>query len=417
MVPSAVHLLENPGLLDRLGAWPPVASRLFLGRRALIGRLALERNREAAHPAFVPTFKAALSSEATRPLARLGRHAVTAREVARAFLRELLVATKHATGERIRDLVVTSPVSAFETYRAEVQQRPAGARRAAGALRGRAGGRRPRLRPQPLARAHGPGRRHRRRDDARGARRALAAGRHGRRGARPREAGATARRQRGGRLGARGGLPPGGLPAARRGGRRERAVLAAPDAGRGLPREGGGALRRDRGLPRHAPRLRPLLDGRAPGLLAADLHPRAAGRAARDERLLPRARRVPRRDVRGRARPGRGRGRRAAGGRLDAAARGLRAPRAAVRAAADAGLAAVRGGGLRRRLLRRRPHRDARLHRPRLRVRHPRRADGRAAAHGDRAARHALPDAARTSGSGSSCRPARSASRSRSSGS
>ena len=121
MVPSAVHLLENPGLLDRLGSWPPVASRMFLGRRALIGRPALERNREAVHPAFVPTFKAALSSESTRPLARLGRHAVTAREVARAFLREMLVATKHATGERIRDLVVTSPVSAFETYRAEVQ--------------------------------------------------------------------------------------------------------------------------------------------------------------------------------------------------------------------------------------------------------------------------------------------------------
>ena len=122
MVPSAVHLLENPGLLDRLGSWPPVASRVFLGRRALIGRLALERNREVAHPAFVPTFKAALSSEATRPLARLGRHALSAREVARAFLREMLVATKRATGERIRDLVVTSPVSAFETYRAEVQR-------------------------------------------------------------------------------------------------------------------------------------------------------------------------------------------------------------------------------------------------------------------------------------------------------
>ena len=122
MVPSAVHLLEKPGVLDRLGSWPPVARRMFLGRRALIGRLALERNREAVHPAFVPTFKAALSSESTRPLARLGRRAVTAREVARAFLRELLVAAKHVTGERIRDLVVTSPVSAFETYRAEVQR-------------------------------------------------------------------------------------------------------------------------------------------------------------------------------------------------------------------------------------------------------------------------------------------------------
>ncbi len=121
MVPSAVHLLERPGLLDRLGSWPPLARRVFLGRRALIGRPALERNRETVHPAYVPTFKAALASESTRPLARVGRRAVSARAAARAFLRELLVSVKHASGERIRDLVVTSPVSAFETYRAEVQ--------------------------------------------------------------------------------------------------------------------------------------------------------------------------------------------------------------------------------------------------------------------------------------------------------
>jgi molecular chaperone DnaK (HSP70) len=122
MVPSAVHLLADPGLLDRLGAWPPLARRAFLGRTALIGRPALERNRDAALPSFVPTFKAALASESTRPLARVGRRAVGAREVARAFLRELLASVKRATGERVRDLVVTSPVSAFETYRAEVQQ-------------------------------------------------------------------------------------------------------------------------------------------------------------------------------------------------------------------------------------------------------------------------------------------------------
>jgi molecular chaperone DnaK (HSP70) len=122
MVPSAVHLLDDPGLLARVGSWPPLARRLFLGRRALIGRPALERNRETVHPCFVPTFKAALSDEATRPLARVSRHAASAREIAQAFLRELLVHVKQATGERIRDLVVTSPVSAFETYRAEVQR-------------------------------------------------------------------------------------------------------------------------------------------------------------------------------------------------------------------------------------------------------------------------------------------------------
>jgi molecular chaperone DnaK (HSP70) len=95
---------------------------MFLGRRALIGQRALDRNRDVALPAFAPTFKAALASEATRPLARVGRRQLSAREVAGLFLRELLAETKRATGHRIRDLVVTSPVSAFETYRAEVQR-------------------------------------------------------------------------------------------------------------------------------------------------------------------------------------------------------------------------------------------------------------------------------------------------------
>lgn len=122
MVPSAVHLLEDLGLFDRLGGWPPLARQLFLGQRAWIGRPALEKNRATAHPSFVPTFKAALASAATRPIARLGRRPVAAREAAGAFLREMLAAVKRTTGERIRDLVVTSPVSAFETYRAEVQR-------------------------------------------------------------------------------------------------------------------------------------------------------------------------------------------------------------------------------------------------------------------------------------------------------
>jgi len=121
LVPSAVHLVENPGLLDRLGHWPPLARRLFVGRQAFIGRPALERNYGVVHPSFVPTFKPALSSEPLLPLARVGRHSVTAREAAQAFLRELLVAVKRHTGHRLRDLVVTSPVTAFESYRAEVQ--------------------------------------------------------------------------------------------------------------------------------------------------------------------------------------------------------------------------------------------------------------------------------------------------------
>jgi molecular chaperone DnaK len=146
LVPSAVHLLEKPGLLDRLGSWPPIARRVFLGHTALIGRKALERNRNVAHPAFVPAFKPALAHESLRPLARVGRRGVTAREAARAFLREILFEVKRSTGHRIRDLVVTSPVSAFETYRAELQ----------GILR-RLGVRRLRFLDEPVAAALGYG--------------------------------------------------------------------------------------------------------------------------------------------------------------------------------------------------------------------------------------------------------------------
>src|SRR5436190_828824 len=52
LVPSALDLLERPALLDRLGRWPPLERRLFLGHRARIGRPALERNYAIAHPSF-----------------------------------------------------------------------------------------------------------------------------------------------------------------------------------------------------------------------------------------------------------------------------------------------------------------------------------------------------------------------------
>ena len=122
LVPSSLHLVERPRLMDRLGRWPPLARRFFVGRQAFIGRTALQRNYGVSWPSFVPTFKPALSSDPLLPLARVGRHAVTAREAAQVFLRELLVEVKRQTGQRLRELVVTSPVTAFEGYRAEVRE-------------------------------------------------------------------------------------------------------------------------------------------------------------------------------------------------------------------------------------------------------------------------------------------------------
>jgi molecular chaperone DnaK (HSP70) len=121
MVPTAVYFPERRGLFDRLGDWGPLVRRTFVGRSAFIGRQALERNQASLHPSFVPGFKASLSAEAGRPVARVGGRAVSARMAARAFFRELLAETDRHLGHRIRDLVVAAPVSAFETYRAEVR--------------------------------------------------------------------------------------------------------------------------------------------------------------------------------------------------------------------------------------------------------------------------------------------------------
>ncbi|MEO7793958.1 MAG: Hsp70 family protein [Thermoanaerobaculia bacterium] len=122
LVPSSVDFDDQPGLLDRVGCWPLVERHAFLGRTARIGRQALERNAAGPRPGFVPTFKPGLSTDPLRPVARQGGEPVTARQAAHRFLRELLREVRATTGERIRDLVVTSPVAVFETYRAEVQR-------------------------------------------------------------------------------------------------------------------------------------------------------------------------------------------------------------------------------------------------------------------------------------------------------
>ncbi len=122
LIPSAVHVELAQDLWGKLGRWPFFQKRTFWGRQAYIGREALDRNEGWSTPAFAPTFKRALATAPNRTLARVRSQGFTAREIARIFLRELLREVKTTTGERVRDLVVTTPVEAFESYRAEVQQ-------------------------------------------------------------------------------------------------------------------------------------------------------------------------------------------------------------------------------------------------------------------------------------------------------
>ena len=257
MVPSAVHLVERPGLRST-GSAPGVrvARRFFLGRTAFIGRAGPRSQPDddppglrarASRRRWEPRRAGRWRGWAGRPVERPGGRA---RLPARAAGRDQ--DGRPATGSA--SLVVAAPVSAFETYRAEVQRilRDLGVRTV-------------RFVDEPLAVALGYGlgltRReprprggHRRRHDAHRGRAPDRARRRGRAGPGARQARPAARRQRRRQLGPVRRLRAHGIPDRRVGRRRGGAVLAPADARRGLPREGGRVLRGQRHVPAGAAR-------------------------------------------------------------------------------------------------------------------------------------------------------------------
>ncbi len=122
LVPSATHVIEPEGLVHKGALGRFVRRRWLLGQEALIGRQALERNEAGFDRAFAPRFKMQLMQAPDRALVRLGGKSHDAREVARRFLRELLRQVKREHGLAIRDLVIATPVDAYERFRAEVQR-------------------------------------------------------------------------------------------------------------------------------------------------------------------------------------------------------------------------------------------------------------------------------------------------------
>lgn len=121
-VPSATLVVDVKNPWQRLGRQGWLSRRAFLGRWAWIGQLAIEKSELQRHPAFAPSFKAQLGQAPLRTLARVGRRSVSAREVATCFVRELLAEIDRVAGERVRDVVLTSPVEAFEGYRMELSR-------------------------------------------------------------------------------------------------------------------------------------------------------------------------------------------------------------------------------------------------------------------------------------------------------
>ena len=122
LVPSVTQAFETLDFWSKVGRWGPVAKRLFLGKQAHIGRPALEMNQGQARASYATAFKPYLGRAPLRTIARSGNRPLSARDVARLFIRELIAEVKNATGERIRDLVVTTPVDSYESYRAEIAE-------------------------------------------------------------------------------------------------------------------------------------------------------------------------------------------------------------------------------------------------------------------------------------------------------
>ena len=120
MVPTATQLKELD-VAGRLGSWSWFRKHTFVGVQADIGWPALRQNEGWPSPSYSPTFKAALARDASRPVARLGNQSHTARDVARAFFRELLRHVSESVGERPRELVLTAPIGSYDGYRAELR--------------------------------------------------------------------------------------------------------------------------------------------------------------------------------------------------------------------------------------------------------------------------------------------------------
>jgi molecular chaperone DnaK (HSP70) len=103
VIPSAVCLLDARG------------------EKVLIGQEAMNYNWDGAATGYAYGFKRYLSSESSRPMARVENTNFTCREVTAFYFRELLNRVEAQFKEPISDLTIAAPMGVYETYRAELQ--------------------------------------------------------------------------------------------------------------------------------------------------------------------------------------------------------------------------------------------------------------------------------------------------------
>lgn len=121
-VPSSVMVLEPTSWKDRLGRLPFIEKRMFLGKRALIGREALEADAMQRRASFVSGFKPYLLRNSFQKIARTQNQQYDSRQIAHLFMRELFAHVYQQTGERPRELAIGTPVDCYEPYRAHLKQ-------------------------------------------------------------------------------------------------------------------------------------------------------------------------------------------------------------------------------------------------------------------------------------------------------
>ncbi len=108
--------------MAKLASAPWLAKRVSWGRLAHIGRPALELNQGQPSPQFAKVFKTFLGHDPYRILAHTSKRTYNAREIGQIFVRELVAEIKRSTGERLKEIVITTPVESYERYRVEVAQ-------------------------------------------------------------------------------------------------------------------------------------------------------------------------------------------------------------------------------------------------------------------------------------------------------